>query len=164
MKRIRRPALPAEDLAELDRLVLHEFETLGRRVPSRHGTASPVTPPDAAAPATADSGRAARPAAREASSWDDDLGALEEPRPPANGAAPRPESLLSQEEDAFVQGAVQWLGQRPNRDDLIARIWAELTQGEPGAFYQAEADEGPTARAEAARDGEASGEPETQAP
>jgi hypothetical protein len=177
MKRNRRHELAAEDLAELDRLVLHEFEALVRRAPSRDAappgpapagaapaTSTPAGTPAGAVPAAPAPARPERSAGRGTPApWrGEEAAALEEETgPPAERAALRREPLLAKEEEVFVRNAVRWLSERPNRDDLIARIWTELTRADPGAFYDPEADEASAAGPAGDGDGDAEsdGEP-----
>lgn len=45
------------------------------------------------------------------------------------------EVLFGEEEERFIQDAVEWLSTRDNKDAVIARIWTLLNESDPEGFY-----------------------------
>lgn len=50
--------------------------------------------------------------------------------------------LLKEEEERFVNNAVDWLRPRGNKDAIVSKIWSMLTDSEPGSFYTPEPQQG----------------------
>jgi hypothetical protein len=50
------------------------------------------------------------------------------------------DDVFTLEERTFIDRAVKWLTPRENKDLIVSRIWARLTDAEPGTFFDADAD------------------------
>jgi len=47
------------------------------------------------------------------------------------------DDVFTLEERHFIERAVKWLDPRPNKDLIVSRIWALLTDADPGEFHDA---------------------------
>jgi hypothetical protein len=45
------------------------------------------------------------------------------------------EASFGENEEGFIQNAVEWLNPRKDKDAIVARIWTLLTESDPQAFY-----------------------------
>lgn len=141
--------------SELDALVLAEMESLDTRIRPPRPTRSPgpaVTSrarPARAAPDPARPVRAPTPLGRRPEADVDRSGEefealfeaplVEESDGPDLEDAASAGGLLSLEEEAFITRAVGFLSQREHADMILGRIWEQLTELDPEAFYQAPA-------------------------
>jgi hypothetical protein len=161
-----------DDLQDLDALVLAEIESLrgrgqGKGAPQpdgsrpRSSSGSPAAAPrgDTGAPPVAPIRRRVGQEPNSTGEEFDGLSSdalLDEPAGSDTEDVPLAASLLSPEEDAFVARAVGFLSQREHADMILGQIWEQLTEADPGGFYQAPASARP---AQATADDTAGAEP-----
>jgi hypothetical protein len=140
-----------DDLPELDVLVLAEIESLSRAERPRarrpaagadaRGKARPALSPRPAAEGGVVRIRGAEPGG-EGLSGEESEGLFDEALIDG-GVGPDPDDevplggLLSVEEEAFITRAVGFLSQREHADMILGRVWEQLTELDPEAFYQA---------------------------
>jgi hypothetical protein len=123
-------------LNELDALVLAEIESLSR---TEHPRRPPRAPEHRApAPASFRPARRSEPPAEEKFTGEafDEQAVLadntEEEEPQEESSV----ELLSPEEQAFVSRAVGFLSNRGNADMILTRVWEQLTEADPEAFFR----------------------------
>jgi hypothetical protein len=124
-----------EQFSDLDALVMEEIESLDRRRRAPRG--QEAEPREAEVFALPDRSPVSAPEpvqyfGEEAAVLQQ---ALEVP-PPDEDTNPS-DDIFSSEEQAFMTRAVGFLRGRPNADAILGRVWEEVTEGDPQAFFSA---------------------------
>jgi hypothetical protein len=131
MPRQRRDEEPEERYEDLDQMVLAEFESLDR--PRRGPLPKKTTSQQAKVHPIAKSTPAPEPTGYFGEEAEVLQQALEEPLE-GEDACPE-DDILSPEEHAFVTRSVGFLRGRANADAILGRVWEEVTEGDPQAFF-----------------------------
>ncbi|MEN8762101.1 MAG: hypothetical protein ABF290_06665 [Thiogranum sp.] len=147
-----------EDFRKLDALVLAELEALERVSPKQHSVTRPGGTEDGAGDNVIFRGE-----------WSPEQTPRDEPASDASFAdetsVPEPQAesrqapavdltfkdsedpvetdLFTLEEQTFITRITEWLRQRENKDMIMSRIWALVTESEPASFFTAEGNPGP---------------------
>jgi len=148
-----------EDFRKLDALVLAELEALERVSPKQRSVAKPghtedttndnvifkdewspeQVPPDELATSANFKDETTAPES-QAESYEESAADLTFKETEDQAET----DLFTLEEQTFITRITEWLHQRENKDMIMSRIWALVTESEPASFFTAEGDPSPS--------------------